>query len=134
VVSCRRSDGSRRITPLHQARHPTDELYASAAIPGFARPVRLDDAEHVDGAIWSTTNADLVGCKDHDVLIVIAPMVPTEGGSVFERTNRALLMDELGPWRRAQKPVVFLGPSPTAMAAPHDIEGFAADARAQVLG
>lgn len=134
VVSCRRSNGSRRITKLDEAFDPANELYASAAIPGFSRPVQLDGADHVDGAIWSTTNADLISTRDHDLLIVIAPMVPTEGGSTFQRTNRALLLDELGPWRRAGRPVLFLGPSPTAMAAPDDIEAFAADARSQILG
>lgn len=132
VVSCRRSDGTRRITLLRRAEDPAAELYASAAVPGFAPPVRLDGVDHVDGAVWSTTNADLLDPGELDVLIVIGPMVPRHGGSLVHRTHRAALLSELERWRRAEKPVVVLVPSEDALINRSETEAFAADARDQV--
>lgn len=132
VVSCRRSDGARRITPLDRAADPTAELYASAAVPAFAPPVLLDGTEHVDGAVWSTTNADLVGPDDHDVLIVIAPMVPGHGGSLVHRAHRSAMLAEVEPWVRAEKPVLILVPSEDALINRSETDAFAADARRQV--
>lgn len=129
TVSCRRSDGTRRITVLSRAAAPAAELYASAAIPGFAPPVELDGIEHVDGAIWSTTNADLINPEDHDLLIVIAPMAALEGGGLLPRSHRAAVLAEVAPWGRAAKPVVFVAPSAKAIEGRHDLEAFAAAAR-----
>ncbi len=133
VVSCRRSDGTRRITHIAWAADPKAELYASAAVPGWAPPVLLNGVEHVDGAVWSTTNADLISPETHDALIVVAPMVPGSGGSVVERGNRASLLTELEPWQDAQKPVVFVVPSLNGLAHRKDHEAFGSDARKQIL-
>ena len=133
VVSCRRSDGTRRITRIVDATDPEAELYASAAVPGWAPPVLLDGVEHVDGAVWSTTNADLISPETHDALIVVAPMVPGSGGSLVERGNRASLLTELQPWQDAAKPVVFVVPSPAGLAQRKNHDAFGSDARNQIL-
>lgn len=133
VVSCRRSDGTRRITHIAKAADHTAELYASAAIPGWAPPVLLDGVEHVDGAVWSTTNADLISPEAHDALIVVAPMVPGSGGSLVQRGHRASLLTELQPWQDADKPVVFVVPSPRGLAQRKDHDAFGSDARTQIL-
>ncbi len=134
VVSCRRSDGARRITVLARAEEPSKELYASAAIPGFSPPVEIDGDHYVDGAVWSTTNADLVDPESFDLLIVIAPMVPLSGGSLLKRAHRASLLAEISPWRNAGKPVVYLTPTPEAIGNKDDHEAFGTDARRQILG
>ncbi len=133
AVSCRRSDGTRRITSLAQAVDPAAELYASAAIPGFAPPVVLDGAPHVDGAVWSTTNADLISPRAFDAMVVIAPMAPRTGGSIVQRGHRASLLAEIAPWLAAGKPVVVVMPTLPALENRRDHEAFAADARSQVL-
>ena len=133
VVSCRRSYGQRRVARLVDAASPSQELYASAAIPGFAPPVELDGHAHVDGAVWSTTNADLVDPKEHDLLIVVAPMVPATSGSFVQRAHRASLLSEVSAWRRAQLPVVYVVPSAAALAERSDHEAFGNDARVQIL-
>jgi predicted acylesterase/phospholipase RssA len=133
IVSCRRSDGSRRIAVLSRAAYPAAELYASAAIPGFAPSVLLDGVEHVDGAVWSTTNADLVSSEDHDVLIVIAPMAARSGGGILPRSHRSAVLAEVAPWKRAGKPVILIAPSAAAIEQRNDHESFAAEARSQIL-
>ena len=132
VVSCRRSDGTRRITQLSTAQDYAAELYASAAIPGWAPPVLLGGVEHVDGAMWSTSNADLISPDDHDLLIAIVPMVSKAGGSLVVRGHRASLLDELDPWHEAGKPVVYVVPTAEALSARKDHHAFAADARKQI--
>lgn len=134
TVSCRRSDGSRRIAVLARAAAPVAELYASAAIPGFAPPVLLGGVEHVDGAVWSTTNADLVATEDHDLLIVIAPMASRSGGGVLPRSHRAAVLSEVAPWRKAGKPVILIAPSADAIDRRNDHDAFAAEARSQIAG
>ncbi len=133
VVSCRRSTGERRVATLTQAADPTAELYASAAIPGVTPPVLLDGAEHVDGAVWSTSNADLIESSKHDLLVVIAPMVPATSGSLLQRGHRAVLLDELADWKRTAGPVVYVVPSIGAFAERSNHEAFGSDARAQIL-
>ena len=134
VVSCERSNGRRRVTRLVEAPDPTAELYASAAIPGVTPPVRIEGKDHVDGAIWSTSNADLVAPSDHDLLIVIAPMVPASSGSLLQRGHRSALLSELGGWRSNNQPVIYLVPSVAALEERSNHEAFGQNARQQVLG
>ena len=49
---------------------------ASCAIPGYFTPVTIEGVRYVDGAVHSTTNADLVAELDPppDLVIVVAPM------------------------------------------------------------
>jgi NTE family protein len=60
-----------------------EAVEASCAIPGHFVPVTIDGARYVDGAVHSTTNADLVGDSDlrPDLVIVSAPMSAV-GGAV----------------------------------------------------
>ncbi len=127
-----RTGGTRRVTRLIEATSPAAELYASAAVPGFARPVDLDGVEHIDGAVYSTTNADLVDAATHDALVVIAPMVPREGGSFIARSHGALLIDELRSWRHSAKPVVVVSPTGHEQLIRSDRERFAEAARSRI--
>lgn len=111
TVSVVRRSGRRRAVNLATAASPKIELYASAAVPGFVKPVDINGEQRIDGAVWSTTNADLVSVDAHDALVVIAPMVPRHGGSVIARTHRAQLLAELDPWRQSGKPVVVVTPT-----------------------
>lgn len=111
TVSVARRSGRRRAVNLATATSPQTELYASAAVPGFVKPVEIEGEKRIDGAVWSTTNADLIPVDHHDALVVVAPMVPRRGGSVIARTHRAQLLAELDPWRAADKPVVIVTPT-----------------------
>lgn len=133
VVSVSRRTGKRRVVELHTAKSPTEELYASAAIPGFAVPRELEGQKFVDGAAWSTTNADVVDIDSADALIVIAPMVPRVGGSLVQRGHRASLAAELYPWLRGEKPVLCVLPPEGADRDAQEPKVFAATARNQIL-
>jgi NTE family protein len=75
--------GSRVVFGRDGARPATigQAVEASCAIPGFFAPVTIDHARYVDGAVHSTTNADLVVDFDPrpDVVVVCAPMSAVSG-------------------------------------------------------
>jgi NTE family protein len=50
-----------------------DAVAASAAVPGYYRPVRIGDREYVDGGVHSFTNLDALADEDVDVVICLAP-------------------------------------------------------------
>ncbi len=127
-----RPGGTRRVVRLVDASSPAAELYASAAVPGFARPIEIGGEELIDGAVYSTTNADLIDVATHDALVVIAPMAPREGGSFVARSHRALLVEELRPWRASAKPVIVVSPTGHEQLLRSDRERFADAARARV--
>jgi NTE family protein len=58
-----------------------EAVEASCAIPGYFAPVTIDGARYVDGAVHSTTNADLIAELDPPphLVIVSAPMSATSG-------------------------------------------------------
>jgi len=71
-----------------------DAVVASAAVPGYYRPVRIDGREYVDGAVMSMTNADAVADERPDVVLCLSPFSSRAIGSKRD----AVL---LGPLRRA---------------------------------
>ncbi len=112
VVSARCRSGSRRAELLAKSPDPTSEIAASGAIPLGAKPVRMDGADHIDGAVLSVTNADLVDPGTVDVLIVIAPLVSTgPGGSLVSRSGRRQLRTELADASRHGTPTAVFAPS-----------------------
>lgn len=132
VVSVERRSGRRRVARLAEAADPAAEMYASAAVPGYAVPVEIDGRAHIDGAVHSPTNADLISPDDHDALVVIAAMVPLDGGSIVQRSHRSLLARELGPWTRTSKPVIVIAPTAAELARRDDHDAFAAAARRRI--
>ncbi|MFN3219066.1 MAG: patatin-like phospholipase family protein [Acidimicrobiales bacterium] len=134
VVSVAHRAGTRRVALLRAADDPAAEMYASAAVPGYAAPVEIDGRLHIDGAVHSPTNADLISPDDHDALVVIAAMVPLDGGSVVQRSHRSLLAGELGPWARTTKPVVVIAPTAAELAQRDDHDAFGAAARRRITG
>ncbi len=128
AVSVQRRGGRRRIARLVEATSPEAELYASAAVPGYVSPVVVDGEEHIDGAVWSSTNADLIGLDDHDGLVVIAPMAARSGGNLLARSHRAQLIAELRPWVASGKPLVVVSPTGEEQTLRPDHSAFAAAA------
>jgi NTE family protein len=58
-----------------------DAVRASCAIPAFFAPVEIDGERYVDGGVHSTTNADLVGSRRPDLVLVSAPMSAARGAA-----------------------------------------------------
>jgi NTE family protein len=61
---------------------------ASCAIPGYFAPVTVDGSRYVDGAVHSTTNADLAGGHEPqaDLVVISAPMSAVSGAVPRSRT------------------------------------------------
>jgi predicted acylesterase/phospholipase RssA len=107
----RRWPPTRRVVLLDDSSDPEREIAASAAVPFGAQAIEIDGGSHVDGAVWSVTNADVARPDGLDLLIVIAPLVTTDGGTLVSGLGRHQLAVELGPWRRASKPVLVFAPT-----------------------
>ncbi len=94
VVTVRRRS-KRSVHRLAERDDVTDIVRASAAIPFANAPISIRGVLHVDGAVHSPTNADVVDVAEGDVVVVIAPMVPASRGSLIARSHRSLLRLEL---------------------------------------
>ncbi len=65
---------------------------ASSAIPGYFRPVVIDNFRYIDGGTHSPTNADLLADRDLDLIVVVAPMSVDSYSNGWMTTNGALRM------------------------------------------
>jgi NTE family protein len=54
-------------------------LSASCALPLTFAPAVIDGREYVDGAVWSTTNADAAPASRGAQVLIVAPMASTHG-------------------------------------------------------
>jgi NTE family protein len=73
-------------------------IAASCAIPGYFRPVRIDDVEYFDGGTHTPTNADVVRNERLDVVVVVSPMssarpAPGIDGLLRRRFHRLLMAE-----------------------------------------
>ncbi|MCW2957469.1 MAG: hypothetical protein JWP18_272 [Solirubrobacterales bacterium] len=71
-----------------------DAVTASAAVPGYYRPVAIGDRRYIDGGVVSFSNADVVAPFEPDVVLCLSPFGSTVSGG---RADAALF----GPVRRA---------------------------------
>jgi hypothetical protein len=95
--------------------------------------VTIDGSEHIDGALWSVTNADLVDPERLDVLVVIAPLVTTNGGSLVSALGRHQLASELRRWGQSGKPALVFAPNADQYERRQERTQHHADARALAL-
>ncbi len=90
---------------------------ASSAIPGYFAPVTIHGRRYVDGAVHSTTNADVVRRERLDLVIVSSPMSISGAASIrppsraARRHFRARLGQEIRRLRREGTEVVAFQPS-----------------------
>ena len=133
VCSMRRFPPARRVAEIARSPDPAREIAASAAIPFGSQRVKIDGSDHIDGAVWSVTNADLASPDDLDVLVVIAPLVTLTGGSIVSALGRHQLASELQPWHRAQAPVLVFSPSGQQYKQRQEREQHRADGRAMAI-
>ena len=79
VTTCRISDGARCAwdgsigVPLHLA------VAGSCTVPGQSAPLTIDGDRHIDGGVWSSTNADLLAGAGVQDAIVLSPMAGAMG-------------------------------------------------------
>lgn len=125
VVTVHARSRRREVHRLAWVDDPAAVVRASAAIPFALRPVRLGGDPHVDGALGSSTNADLATPEGAGTVVVICALVPRSGGSLLSALDRAALRHELRPWVRAGRPVVVVAPTAGDHAARTDRDRFA---------
>jgi NTE family protein len=117
LCATRRDDGRRVVFDRHDGVSILDAVHASCAIPGYVRPVRIDGADHVDGAVWSPTNVDLLQACGLDLAVVISPMSwdPSARSVRFDAPLRELhhrlLGTEVEAVRRSGTPVLTIEPT-----------------------
>jgi NTE family protein len=90
---------------------------ASCAVPGYFRPVRIGNRNHIDGGVRSPTNADVLRRRDLDLAIVISPMSGRDlgllgVGSLIRQRARRQVEHERERLRRAGIPSVLIEPGP----------------------
>lgn len=133
VCSMRRFPPARRVARINDAPDPAREVAASAAVPFGSQRVQIDGSDHIDGAVWSVSNADLAIPDDLDVLVVIAPLVSLDKGSIVSALGRHQLASELRPWHRSGKPVLVFSPSGKQYRMRQQREQHRADGKAMAL-
>jgi NTE family protein len=76
LCAVRRRDGRRVVfgRPGAPEVPVATAVAASCAIPGWFRPVRIGGVDHVDGAVHSPTNGDVLRGRGLDVVIAVSPM------------------------------------------------------------
>lgn len=124
AVTVQRRSGRRYRHELREVADPTAVVRASAAIPGLNQPVEVNGVPHVDGAVHSANNVDLIDTDAHRVVVVVSPMIPATGGSLVSRFHRAQLRKELEPWTRDGRSAVVIMPSEAAHAERRDRERY----------
>lgn len=122
VCSLRIRDGRRRVF----GRDPSDAtvgqaVAASSAVPGLLAPMPVDGDEHVDGAVHSPTNVDLVAGLAYERVVVSAPMAGTTDLRQPARAyHTRLLRSEVAAVRRRGAEVVVIQPDPAVLLAMGD--------------
>ena len=71
-----------------------DALEATSAIPGVFEPKAIDGARYVDGAVASSTHADVLIGEQLDVALISAPSARAGGGPLRARARRSLQRED----------------------------------------
>jgi NTE family protein len=112
ICSVRVRDGRRRVFGREMSEATVGvAVAASSAVPGLLAPVTVDGAEHVDGAVHSPTNLDLLAGMGYDRIVVSSPM---SGSTDWRQPARAyhtrLLHREAEAVRASGTDVVLIEP------------------------
>lgn len=83
ICAARRDDGARTVfgRPGAPAAALGRAVAASCAIPGYFKPVEIDDVSYVDGGVHSPTNADVLRTEGLDLVVVVSSMSAAHGRS-----------------------------------------------------
>ena len=112
ICSVRVRDGRRRVFGREMSEATVGvAVAASSAVPGLLAPVTIDGAEHVDGAVHSPTNLDLLAGLGYDRIVVSSPM---SGSTDWRQPARAyhtrLLQREAAAVRQPGTELVLIEP------------------------
>jgi NTE family protein len=119
IVTVRVSDGARAVFGRDDLP-PTDigtAVQASSAVPNLYRPTKIGRHDYIDGAIHSSTNADLVAPLGFDAVIVVSSMtaVPSRARCTNRDPARSyfsrVLAREVAAIRATRTPVLVVQPT-----------------------
>ena len=114
VVAVRLSDGARVVFGRDRTDVTvTTAVRASQSVPLMFSPTPVGDERFVDGAVRSSTHADLVLDTDCDLAVVIAPMC-RRGGGAARALARSAAREELLALRAAGVRTIAIRPGPDA--------------------
>jgi NTE family protein len=103
VVAVERASGRRVVFGSPGAPQATVEqaVTASCALPLVFAPAMIDGREYVDGAIWSTSNADVAPAQRDAQVLIVAPMASLYGpfNALVRSAARAALLLEASAMR-----------------------------------
>ena len=121
IVAVRTNDGRRIVFGRDDVTGTVGQAtQASSAIPAFYTPVRIGDRSYVDGALHSSTNADLVATLGFDLVIVSSVKTATaDARSWRSDPERAWfsnkLDNELAEIRSTGTPAIVIEPDDTQL-------------------
>lgn len=144
LVAVRLKDGKRLVLGRDDVRVASigQGVRASTAVPGTFEPVTIDGTEYVDGAVHSTTNADLLAGLGLDGVIVSSPKSIAVGDANWkEYTSRTFfrraMQAEVEKVQKSGIPVLVVEPDVATIDLlenePLDTGGIAAAAAALTL-
>lgn len=117
LVGVRQSDGKRIVFGRDDVKVPSigKAVQASTAVPGTFVPVTIAGHEYVDGAVHSTTNADLLAGLGLDGVIIssaksIAPNSADWKGEPTRTYFRRALQSEIELIQKSGTPVLVVEP------------------------
>lgn len=122
IVAVRTNDGKRIVFGRDDVRGtPGEASQASSAIPAIYTPARIGEREYIDGAVHSSTNADLVAALGFDLVIVSSVKTATPDArswtSDAERMWFSNKLDaEVGQIRSKGTPVMVVEPAAAEIA------------------
>ena len=119
IVAVRAKDGARAVFGRDDlpATDIGTAVRASSAVPNLYEPVRIGRHDFVDGAVHSSTNADLVAPLGLDAVVIISSMtaIPAHSHCTDRAPMRAhfsrLLAREVAAIRRGDTPVIVIQPT-----------------------
>jgi NTE family protein len=127
IVAVRSSDGARAVFGRDDLP-PTDigtAVQASSAVPNVYRPVQIGRYEFIDGAVHSSTNADMVASLGLDAVVVVSSMtaVPSRARCTERDPTRSyfswVLAREVAAIRSSHTPVLVIQPTAEDLALRH---------------
>ena len=124
IVTVRVSDGARAVFGRDDL--PSTDIgtavQASSAVPNVYRPVRVGRHDYIDGAVLSSTNADLVAPLGFDAVVIVSSMtaVPAQARCTERDPTRTyfsrVLSREVATIRATGTPVLVVQPTAADLA------------------
>jgi NTE family protein len=125
VCATRRRDGRRTVFGRDHLASLTAAVSASCAVPGYFRPVRIDNVAYVDGGLGSATNANLLRAELIDLAVIVSPMTGSGAAGFVPRQMRTwcqrTLDREVGQLERRGIATTVLEPGESAVS--HAVPG-----------